>query len=88
MYVLATMNTADQNVFTLDTAFQRRWNMRQIKDFFVRGYYKEQEVLYKVAIQNYLNKTISLQKTHKKSSINIWSHLGITSRENIVIIKL
>lgn len=31
LFLLATMNTSDQNVFTLDTAFQRRWNMRQIK---------------------------------------------------------
>lgn len=30
--LLATMNTADQNVFTLDTAFQRRWNMKQIEN--------------------------------------------------------
>lgn len=34
MYILATMNTADQNVFTLDTAFQRRWKMRQIENRF------------------------------------------------------
>lgn len=32
MWVLATMNTADQNVFTMDTAFWRRWNMRHIKN--------------------------------------------------------
>jgi hypothetical protein len=26
------MNTSDQNVFTLDTAFQRRWRMRMIEN--------------------------------------------------------
>lgn len=32
--IIATMNTADQNVFTLDTAFQRRWSMRLIPNKF------------------------------------------------------
>lgn len=32
--IIGTMNTSDQNVFTLDTAFQRRWDMRLIENRF------------------------------------------------------
>lgn len=32
--IIGTMNTSDQNVFTLDTAFQRRWSMRLIDSSF------------------------------------------------------
>lgn len=32
--IIGTMNTSDQNVFTLDTAFQRRWRMRLIENTF------------------------------------------------------
>lgn len=45
--ILGTMNTSDQNVFTLDTAFQRRWNMRLIENNFdnVRGTLANAEIL-------------------------------------------
>lgn len=43
--ILATMNTADQNVFTLDTAFQRRWTMRMIENNIENCDYKNVPVL-------------------------------------------
>ncbi|HPX33229.1 MAG TPA: AAA family ATPase [Erysipelotrichaceae bacterium] len=34
--ILATMNSSDQNVFTLDTAFKRRWTFEQISNDIVK----------------------------------------------------
>ena len=43
--ILATMNTADQNVFTLDTAFQRRWNMKMIENDVTKAKHAEIKIL-------------------------------------------
>ena len=43
--IIGTMNTSDQNVFTLDTAFQRRWIMRLIPNSFSNHKFADRPIL-------------------------------------------
>lgn len=43
--IVATMNSADQNVFTLDTAFQRRWKMKMIENNIDKCDYRGENIL-------------------------------------------
>lgn len=45
MSIIGTMNTSDQNVFTLDTAFQRRWSMRMIENDISKVSYADNNIL-------------------------------------------
>ncbi|MDU3176668.1 AAA family ATPase [Anaerococcus sp.] len=57
--ILATMNTADQNVFTLDTAFQRRWNMKLIKNDVSSAKHSNKQILDTGVTWKSFNKTIN-----------------------------
>ncbi len=58
--ILATMNTSDQNVFTLDNAFQRRFDMQLVRNEFETIKNQDnKDVFATVDIQNQHNATIS-----------------------------
>jgi MoxR-like ATPase len=77
MSILCTMNTSDQNVFTLDTAFQRRWSMRLIKNKFKEG--KESEL----ANARILDTTVTWEKFFSEiNNIILQKNIRMTSSED------
>lgn len=69
--IFGTMNTSDQNVFTLDTAFQRRWKMRLIENNFdsVREQLANAEILDTGVTWRVFCETINKQIVGNKSRI-------------------
>lgn len=71
--ILGTMNTSDQNVFTLDTAFQRRWIMRMIKNSFAKHEYADKSIL---------DTTVSWQQFCEAINEEILKRNNVTSSED------
>lgn len=80
MSILATMNTSDQNVFTLDTAFQRRWHMRLIENVFKKD---ESEDVKKFAETKIMDTTVTWETfCTKLNEIILNRNVGMTSAED------
>lgn len=74
LFIFATMNTSDQNVFTLDTAFQRRWNMRMVENDVFKS---------TIAGKPILDTTIKWAKfADTINSLIINKNIGMTSSED------
>lgn len=72
LFILATMNTADQNVFTLDTAFKRRWKMQRVQGNWSKcaladKYIAETQVTWKTFVDT-INKLIINESTNSVGS--------------------
>lgn len=70
MWIVATMNTSDQNVFTLDTAFKRRWKMEYIKNVFANNP-ESDELRNKVILNSEKYPNVTWEKFVKKINNHI-----------------
>lgn len=67
--ILATMNTSDQNVFALDTAFQRRWNMRMIINDISKAKHKNIKIADTSVTWGVFNEVINKQIINNNSAM-------------------
>lgn len=74
LFIFATMNTSDQNVFTLDTAFQRRWDMRMVENNVAES---------KIAKFNILDTDVTWETFNKRvNELILAKNVGMVSSED------
>lgn len=96
--VFATMNTSDQNVFTLDTAFKRRWNFKKLtnefdadhkyKDYYIPG---DESINYtwKYLVESLNNFMLNLQDgfNSEDKQIGVYFVDGSVMRKDVTIVS-
>lgn len=71
LILIGTMNTSDQNVFTLDTAFKRRWKMKHIPNEVEKSKFANKKIpILDIAWKDFVNKTNYLI-THNEDNLGI-----------------
>lgn len=74
--ICATMNSADQGVNPLDSAFKRRWNFIYVPIDFSDAEHKDYEIEYGAAKVTWESFATTINKQLKKKDINEDKHLG------------
>ncbi|MVX66472.1 AAA domain-containing protein [Clostridium chromiireducens] len=74
--ICATMNSADQGVNPLDSAFKRRWNFIYVPIDFSNAEHKDYEIEYGKAKVTWETFATTINKQLKKKDINEDKHLG------------
>ena len=71
LILIGTMNTSDQNVFTLDTAFKRRWNMKHISNDIENSKYANKIIpILNITWKDFVN-DINYLITHNEDDLGI-----------------
>lgn len=92
LFIYATMNTSDQNVFTLDTAFKRRWEFKKLSNEFNEGpgfkddYIPGADVTWKQLVTGINNYMLSLTDSYNNEDkqIGIYFVAGTGMRKDKV----
>lgn len=86
LYIFATMNTSDQNVFTLDTAFKRRWDFIKMRNYY-DGYDKNLYV--PGSDMTWINfvKKLNIKMLRINGQINEDKQLGLYFVEKELLVK-
>lgn len=75
--LFATMNTSDQNVYTLDNAFQRRWNMQLVPNTL-----KPEDPQYKIRIEGTNVSWGKFRDVVNKQIVAVAAETGLSSLED------